>query len=878
MKKLLLFIAAAVFAASAAVAQEVPQVEPVENGITIVVHIPEGTDCHGAPLWGGDTNNWSGEEMQAIDGYPNWYKLDVPGVSSLEGLPLANFEGWENGLGLWEMKVYDYEVLWEYTTAACYLPDGEYGRENFYIEWQGIVYIDVKSWLNNPCISDREFKFTIVVPECTPDGQETVNIVGAFDEDPETDGIQSWGYGIDFPIVDGKAEITITGQETTEWKVRLTGNVWSDQAVHCEYGESDDIDDIVIVPDNNRTLGEAEGQEIYVEGWGDSGYPLEGCGCEEREFKFTVVVPECTPADKQTLYVYKNVFELRGQFPIIDGRAEVSVVGYSINPLMLSIDSNVYGWAPVHCEFDEESGTYGVHRDIYSLGEAEVMKELFVEGWGRDNGGNVSLPLEGCLADCQLPEYEIVMNLPDCTPRDAQVMISEWNAADIDWETMTATATIRCNYDAWIWPELQNGNVTNQAIEYVLMDGSNGELYYDVVIHNVIVLEEPGTYKCDIIGWEGIEDCGVPCEPLELEKVSGYAPEMYVGEGVATYKAVVGDEDVTELATWSSDDERVATVDNGVVTPIAAGNATIWCEYGEQRRRLDINVKPTPEDLKNGSDYYVFLMGETTFNELEAQGKITADLRANGHWEGETLVPADATRVILPSWNLLDWADAPQVGLNSFGEMDSWFSVASVDPTPDGGWGNICGGVYITTAEDDQVSKLKSLTPEHEFVVVLKGEYTPERYLDIGMSPLSGGVAVCLLYITEPTGINNDGGWEAFTLSYEDLLSLGLDFSQEITTEQWNAWTFLANGAGNRVDIDAVFFYVPAEEEEPTAIGEEGTVSESIAVTARDGRIYCDEDFRIVNLAGQDVTAMNGELHGTYIVVSGDKAVKVVVR
>ena len=55
---------------------------------------------------------------------------------------------------------------------------------------------------------------------------------------------------------------------------------------------------------------------------------------------------------------------------------------------------------------------------------------------------------------------------------------------------------------------------------------------------------------------------------------------------------------------------------------------------------------------------------------------------------------------------------------------------------------------------------------------------------------------------------------------------------------------------------------------------EAATVSK---ITAYNGRIYCDEDFRIVNLAGRDVTAMNGKLQGTYIVVSGDKAVKVSV-
>ena len=76
--------------------------------------------------------------------------------------------------------------------------------------------------------------------------------------------------------------------------------------------------------------------------------------------------------------------------------------------------------------------------------------------------------------------------------------------------------------------------------------------------------------------------------------------------------------------------------------------------------------------------------------------------------------------------------------------------------------------------------------------------------------------------------------------------------------------------------------FLPLEElggDEPdgSAVEETEAVGIALKITARDGRIYCEEEFRIVNLAGQDVTAMNGELQGTYIVVSGDKAVKVVV-
>ena len=759
MKKLLLFIAAAVFAASAAVAQEVPQVEPVENGITIVVHIPEGTDCYGAPLWGGDNNDWMGEEMQAIDGYPDWYKLDMPGVSYLQGQPLAHPEGWmpEYGLGNWETQAYDYEVLWEYTTTTCSLPDRENGIDNFYIYWHGIVYIDVKSWMYNPCIPDREFKFTIVVPECTPEGQETVNIVGSFDEDPETDGKQLWYNGIDFPIVDGKAEITITGQENTEWKVRLTDD-WSQQAVECRDGQIDVC--------SNKTLGDSEGQEIYIEGWGDLG----------------------------------------------------SAIG-------------------------------------------------------------------DCLSDCVLPEYEVTLGLPDCTPRDAEIYI-EGELAEIDWDRMTVSATVQATISSRLDVEMRiegdYGYLFGYDIEHCELYEREysyfEEKYYMATSYNPTVEECLDIYYIE--GWDGMDGCECDCKTLELKRVSGYVPYMYTEEGDGVYAAYIGDENVSYSADWSSSNPMVAAVRNGIITPLSAGDAIITCSYGEQNRILYVAVNEGPWvnprlELLNGSDYYIFQMDETTFNELDQAGKVTSDMRINGVFEGEVLVPEDATRVNYV-WNpAAEEADAPQFGVNSFGKAEGWFSIAAASPTPDGCWGNICGGLGIATETDLEVGKLQNLTPDHVLVVVLKGSYTPMESLEISMTPPVGGDQVQLFKVTDATGEYNDGDWEVFTLTYPDLIYMGIDLSQPITTDFWYPWAYVANGAGNRVDVDCVFFYVPGE---MSAIDETGASSGKISVSASNGRIYCDEPFRVINLAGQDATSMNGELQGTYIVVSGDKAVKVVVR
>lgn len=277
--------------------------------------------------------------------------------------------------------------------------------------------------------------------------------------------------------------------------------------------------------------------------------------------------------------------------------------------------------------------------------------------------------------------------------------------------------------------------------------------------------------------------------------------------------ATSGGNDVTASATWASSNETVATVEAGVVTAVAEGNATINCGYNGATATCTIQVikGASTGGLKNGSDYYIFQMDATTFEELNQAGKVTADLRSNGEFEGEVLVPEDATRVNY-IWNpAAEVAEAPQSGVNSFGLAESWFSIAAASPTPDGCWGNICGGLGIASATDPEIGKLQNLTPDHVMVVVLKGAYTPATSLTISMTPPAGGENVELFKVTDSTGEYNDGDWEVFTLTYADLVSMGLDLSQPITAEAWYPWAYVAAGAGNRVDVDCVFFYVPAE-------------------------------------------------------------------
>ncbi len=81
------------------------------------------------------------------------------------------------------------------------------------------------------------------------------------------------------------------------------------------------------------------------------------------------------------------------------------------------------------------------------------------------------------------------------------------------------------------------------------------------------------------------------------------------------------------------------------------------------------------------------------------------------------------------------------------------------------------------------------------------------------------------------------------------------------------------------LDTDGDDYYDDYEDytlyENTTAIRDIEVMSD---VYARDGRIYAEEGAHIYTILGLDVTNMNGQLNGVYVVKNGNKIAKVVVR
>ena len=109
--------------------------------------------------------------------------------------------------------------------------------------------------------------------------------------------------------------------------------------------------------------------------------------------------------------------------------------------------------------------------------------------------------------------------------------------------------------------------------------------------------------------------------------------ELTEGETTTLVATVAPDDAAVKMVAWSTSDETIATVDNGVVTAVAAGTATITAKAGDKKATCTVTVKERmtsivitdpytennftqDEDKENVSITYTRTLNNTEWNAL----------------------------------------------------------------------------------------------------------------------------------------------------------------------------------------------------------------------------------------------------------------------
>ena len=293
--------------------------------------------------------------------------------------------------------------------------------------------------------------------------------------------------------------------------------------------------------------------------------------------------------------------------------------------------------------------------------------------------------------------------------------------------------------------------------------------------------------------------------------------ELTVEEGQTANLAVAfTPSDATGTLTWASSDDAVATVtQEGIVTGVAEGTATIVVTCGSLTDQCEVSVTPAStidtEALLSGSDYYVFSMDETTFGKLGS--KVTKDFRMNGGYAEDGTIPDGVTSVLQIWGNTLGGVTTVPDGPNSFGLTgEGWIGL---DIIAGGEWsGSGSGGIF--QLQDVDFTKL---TDDHYLVITYK-------------APSSNGNSTVkfVLYSTTGSGAkveytcdaNTNGEWTKFEVPVSDIKSKGIDWSAPyqygVTKKEdgsdYAMYTLgidLTGNVGAQIHVDAAFIYKPAE-------------------------------------------------------------------
>jgi hypothetical protein len=377
-----------------------------------------------------------------------------------------------------------------------------------------------------------------------------------------------------------------------------------------------------------------------------------------------------------------------------------------------------------------------------------------------------------------------------------------------------------------------NSTVLNAKIDSLqaVLRGSSGSMSVSTSeLENWISSRTPGLNSV-ISAWES---CHVP-EITDL--VAPVFTEIYVGEtanGTATFSVVNANNVEVELSgeafsILSDSDSSVEIVFtpttagtfSGVLTITADGVVTETIEFS-----ASAILKPEITDLVVPVFTQIYV-GET----------------ANGT---ATFSVANASDIDVELSG-----DAFSILSNSDSSVEIVFT-----PTTAGTFSGV-----LTITADGVVSE----TIEFSASAILKPEITDlvaPVFTEIYVGEIATSIATYSVANASKVEVELNGD-EAFSILSEADGAVEIAFIPTIEGTFNGTLTITADG----IVTETINFSATALENIPTLVEE----TKGLSIYANEGTIYCDEEFTIYNLAGLDVTSLNGSLQGVYLVVTAN--------
>ena len=306
-----------------------------------------------------------------------------------------------------------------------------------------------------------------------------------------------------------------------------------------------------------------------------------------------------------------------------------------------------------------------------------------------------------------------------------------------------------------------------------------------------------------LVGFTACEPQPTPDEVVSVV-LDQTALTLEVG-ATATLKATVDPAGAT--VEWASQDPTVASVADGVVTGLAAGNTIIVASAGGKMASciVKVNAAGTPGTGDNpgggnaaqvkGTKIWPIVLDAVTADANSS--KIVGDLRI------------DDTNNFLYIWNAGETYVAGEgTGLNFHGNTEGYVALTVAAPAGWSGLGFCLDGNGVSAAAAEELRKLIVANPDKYFLHIAMKATTQGNHQFYTFNSAETSFAIGTATIEKGQVVGDfvrDGSWAEFDVPMatfaNDLASLKFETGN-------NIFCVLSGGAvGSQLNMDAVYFY-----------------------------------------------------------------------